>query len=213
MDIYWYGQACFKIKGKTTTVVIDPFDPDFTGLKLPKDLEAQIVLSTHDHEDHNFVSSVAGNPLIIKGAGEYEKLGVSINGINSYHDKTNGSDRGNNTIYHILMDNINIVHLGDLGHELSDEMVSEIGATDILMIPVGGKATINAETATKVIAMLEPKIIIPIHYFLPGLKFELNPVEDFLKEMGTEKVEPLSKLIISRDKLPDETTVVLLNKI
>lgn len=212
MDIYWYGQSCFKIKGKTATVITDPFDPDFTGLKLPKDLEGQVVLSTHSHKDHNNVGVVGGDPLIITGPGEYERAGVSIVGIQTFHDKVGGAERGSNTAYHILIDGINIVHLGDLGHVLTDEQASSIDNTDILMIPVGGKYSLDVEMAAKVVAGLEPKIVIPMHYLLPGMKIELGGVEPFLKEMGAENVAPVSKLTITRDRLPDETTVVALNK-
>ncbi|MFH0936976.1 MAG: MBL fold metallo-hydrolase [Candidatus Daviesbacteria bacterium] len=212
MDIYWYGQACFKLKGKTASVIIDPFDPEFTGLKLPKDLEGQVVLSSHSHKDHNNTSAVLGESLVISGPGEYEKAGIQITGIATFHDKVQGAERGSNTVFHILMDNLNILHLGDLGHSLTEEQTSLIDEVDILMVPVGGKYTVDAEEAAKIVAALEPKIVIPMHYSLPGLKSELSRVETFLKEMGTENMEPVSKLSITRDKLPEETTVVLLGK-
>lgn len=212
MDISWLGQACFKIKGKNVTLVIDPYDPQMLSFKLPKDLEAQILLVSHQHPDHNFTSGVSGNPLLIQGPGEYEKLGVSFVGINSFHDNKNGEDRGKNTIYHILMDNINLVHLGDLGHLLTDEQLDEIETTDILMIPVGGNYTIDGETAAKVVAQLEPKIIIPMHYLLPGMNLPIVGVETFLKEMGAEEVAPVAKLSITREKLPEESQVVVLSK-
>ncbi|KKR81327.1 MAG: Zn-dependent hydrolase of the beta-lactamase fold-like protein [Candidatus Daviesbacteria bacterium GW2011_GWA1_41_61] len=211
MDIYWYGQSCFRIKGKSTTVILDPFDPEYTGLKLPvKEMEAQIVLSTHDHKDHNNVGVVSGDPLVITGPGEYEVKGVTINGAQVYHDNSSGSERGRSTIYHLVIDGVNIVHVGDLGHILNEEQISQIETTDILLVPVGGIYTIDGETAAKVVAQFEPKVVIPMHYKIPGLKFDLKEVEPFLKEMGAENVEPVSKLTITRDKLPEETTVVLL---
>lgn len=212
MEIYWYGQSCFKIKGKTATVVIDPYEPEFTGLKLPKDLEAQVVLTTHPHKDHNNVGVVGGDPLVVAGPGEYEKAGVSILGVKTFHDNSRGVDRGPNTLYQILMDGISIVHTGDLGHILTDEQDNQIDTADILMVPVGGGYTINAEAAAKVVALLEPGIVIPMHYKILGLKFELEPVDYFLKEMGVENITPLSKLSITKDKLPEETQVVVLNK-
>lgn len=221
MDIFWYGQACFKIKGKTAMVIIDPFDPESTGLKLPKDLEAKVVLVTHPHKDHDNAEAVTGNPVVISGPGEYEIAGISFEGVATFHDNAQGAERGGNTLYHFLMDGINIVHLGDLGHVLTEEQVSGIDNTDILMIPVGGVYTINSEVAAKVVVQLEPRIVIPMHYKpslpanagkMPGLKYDLEDVEPFLKEMGAENVESLPKLSITRDKLPDETTVVVLNK-
>jgi L-ascorbate metabolism protein UlaG (beta-lactamase superfamily) len=212
MDIYWYGQACFKLKGKTATVFIDPFAPEVVGLKLPKDMNADIALQTHDHPDHNNVSAITGEPIVITGPGEYEIKGVAVTGVAVFHDQANGSERGKNTVYHINIDNLNIVHLGDLGHELSQEQLEDIGNCDILLIPVGGNYTIDAKTASQVVAQIEPQIIIPMHYKVEGLKFELDDVEKFLKEMAVENAEPQAKLTVTRDKLPEEPEVVVLSK-
>lgn len=217
MDIYWGGQALFRLKGKNATLVIDPFDPDFTGLKLPKDLQADIVLSTHDHGDHNNVAAVRnpvnGIPMVFKDPGEYEVNGVVITGISSYHDNSQGSQRGLNTIFHLMFDGLNIVHLGDLGQsKLSEEQIAQIGQTDILLIPVGSVYTIDGKVASDIVSQLEPKIVIPMHYFIEGLKFQLESVDKFLKEMGVENVSPQPKLSIIKDKLPEEPMVVVLSK-
>lgn len=213
MDIYWLGQSCFKIKGKNTTVIIDPFDPAFTGLKLPKDMKADVVLSTHAHADHNFISAIADMPLIITGPGEYEKSGVSIIGIGTFHDKNQGTERGANTIYQIMIDGVSVVHLGDLGHVLTEGQLGGIDPVDILMIPIGNKYTLDAEDAAKVVSQLEPKVVIPMHYQIQDLKIEgLNGIEPFIKEMGAENIKPQPKLSVTRDKLPETTTVVVLNK-
>lgn len=212
MDIYWYGQSCFKFKGKSSVVVIDPFDPEFTGLKLPKDLEAQIVLVSHAHKDHNYVEAVSGNPLVVAGPGEYEKSSVSVVGVSTSHDTQEGQERGKNTLYQMLIDGVSVVHVGDLGHVLTEEEVSQIDEVDVLMVPVGGIYTIDGEKAAKVVAQLEPKIVIPMHYQIPGLKAEIEGAEPFLKEMGVENAQPQPKLSITKDKLPEETTVVVLSK-
>lgn len=211
MDIYWYGQSLFKIKGKSATVVIDPFDPQI-GLKLPKELSADIVLSSHAHYDHNNVAFVGGNPLIVTGPGDYEKNGISIRGISTYHDSTSGSERGKNTAYHLLIDGVNVVHLGDLGHLLSEEQITQIGEADILMIPVGGNYTIDAENASKVVTQLEPRIVIPMHYKIDEVKVDIEGLGPFLKELGAENIQPVPKLSVTKDKLPEETTVVVLSK-
>lgn len=217
MDIYWHGQACFKLKGKNSTVVIDPFDPDFTGLKLPKDLSADVVLSTHDHQDHNNTQVVNGidspTPFIFKESGEYEVSGVTITGISSFHDNSQGSQRGLNTIFHINMEGLNIVHLGDLGQDkLTEEQIAQISETDILLIPVGSVYTIDGKKASDIVSQLEPKITIPMHFKIEGLKFELEGVENFLKEMGVEGVAAQPKLSITKDKLPEEPQMILLAK-
>lgn len=214
VDIIWFGQAFFKLKGKTATVVVDPFDPDFTGLKFPKDPSADVVLKTHDHQDHSNTKAIPGNPLVFEGPGEYESKGVVITGVKSFHDKSEGSERGLNTIYNIFLDGLNIVHLGDLGQDkLTENQVQEIDKTDILLIPVGSIYTIDGKVAAGIVSQLEPKIIIPMHFGgIEGLKFPLETVENFLKEMGTEGVEPVSKLSITKDKLPEEPMVVVLSK-
>jgi len=217
MDIYWYGQACFKLKGRNATIVIDPFDPDFTGLKPPKDLSADVVLTTHDHQDHNFVSAVTGlqdvRPMVFNKPGEYEVSKVVITGISSFHDNSQGSERGVNTIFHLLFDNLDIVHLGDLGQtRLTEEQITEVGQTDILLIPVGSVYTIDAKAASDIVSQLEPKIIIPMHYKIDGLKFELEGADGFLKEMGAEGIVPQPKLSITKEKLPEEPQVVVLSK-
>jgi len=209
MDIYWYGQSCFKLKGKNASVVIDPYKPDFTGLKLPKDLQADVVLSTHGHEDHNFVSAVTtptgSKPMAFDKPGEYEIAGAVITGVGSFHDNSAGSERGANTIFNLFFDGLDIVHLGDLGQaKLTEEQIAEIGQTDILLIPVGSVYTIDAKAASEIVSQLEPKIIIPMHYKIEGLKFELEGVEAFLKEMGVENVVPQPKLSITKEKLPEE---------
>lgn len=209
MEISWFGQACFKLKGKNATVIIDPYDPDFTGLKLPKDLSSDVVLVSHDHKDHNFTSA----SMVFDKPGEYEVAGVVITGISSFHDNSEGSERGTNVIFHLLFDGLDIVHLGDLGQsKLTEQQIAEIGQTDILLIPVGSIYTIDAEVASDIVSQLEPKIIIPMHYKIEGLKFKLDGVDKFLKEMGAENVVSQLKLSLSKDKLPEEPQVILLAK-
>lgn len=212
MDIYWLGQSSFKIKGKTTTVVVDPFDNKI-GLKFPK-VEADIVTISHGHFDHNAAGAVGGSPFIVDGPGEYEVKGVEIVGVSSFHDEKEGSERGKNTIYNLKIDKVNITHLGDLGQEsLTTQQVEEIGNVDILLVPVGGYFTIDAPTAAKIASQLEPKIIIPMHYKIPGLNIEqLEGVDKFLKEVGKEDLESLPKLTIAAERFPEESQVVLLEK-
>lgn len=216
MDIYWAGQAMFRLKGKNATLVLDPFDPDFVGLKFPKDWQAEIVLSSHEHQDHNNTSSInsqTGAPAVFKDPGEYEVGGVVITGISSFHDNTSGSQRGLNTIFHLNFDGLNIVHLGDLGQSsLSEDQITQIGEVDILLIPVGSVYTIDGKAASEIVSQLEPKIIIPMHYFIEGLKFELDGVDKFLKEMGAEGLIAQPKLSVTKERLPEEPVVILLAK-
>lgn len=212
MDITYLGHASFKIKGKTASVVTDPYSPE-VGMKFPK-AEADIVSVSHSHFDHNSPISVSGEPFVVQGPGEYEVKGVEIVGVDSFHDEKKGEERGKNTIYNFKIDKINVAHLGDLGQNtLSLEQIEELGNVDILLIPVGGHYTIDAANAVKIVAQLEPKIVIPMHYRDTDNKIDvLAPVENFLKEMGKEEVEPVNKFSITQDKLPEETQVVVMTK-
>lgn len=214
MDIYPLGHASFKIRGKAVTIVTDPYDADMVGLKFPKNVEADVVTVSHDHQDHNAVGAIAGSPFIVRGPGEYEIKGAHVRGIASFHDNEKGAKRGRNTIYHIELDNLRLAHLGDVGHTLSSGDIEELGDVDILFIPVGGVYTIDAKQAVEIINEIEPSVVIPMHYNRSGLNpkafQELAPVSDFLKEMGKEGIAPLSKLSITKDKLPEELQVVVL---
>ena len=142
MDIYWGGQALFKLKGKNASVIIDPYDPEMMGFKLPKDFSGDMVLVSHNHQDHNNADAITTptgeKPMIFTEPGEYEIAGAVVTAIDSFHDDTQGSERGKNSIFHIMMDGLNIVHLGDLGQSaLTEEQIGEIGEVDILLIPVG----------------------------------------------------------------------------
>jgi L-ascorbate metabolism protein UlaG (beta-lactamase superfamily) len=212
MEITYIGHSCFKIKGKELSIVIDPYDPKI-GYKLPK-LEADVVLSSHDHDDHSNVSGVTGSRFVIDSPGEYEISGAFINGLATFHDDKDGEKRGKNTIYSIDMDGFTILHLGDLGHELSDATLENLGAVDVLMIPVGGHYTIDAEVASKVVASIEPGYVIPMHYKTADSKGndEIVGVDKFLEEMGVAKtVQTVDKLkITSKSDIPEETEVIVL---
>ncbi|PIQ70263.1 lactamase [Candidatus Shapirobacteria bacterium CG11_big_fil_rev_8_21_14_0_20_40_12] len=215
MEVIYLGHSSFKFRGKSVTVVTDPYDPEYVGLKYPK-TEADIVTVSHNHPDHNFISIVGGGPFVISQPGEYEIKGVSIFGFSSYHDDKQGAERGKNIIYLIEVDGFRICHLGDLGERLSSELIEEIGTADILCIPVGGKVTLGTNEAVELTAQIEPSIVLPMHFNLPGINQkifgDLNPVDEFLSKMEVEDKTVLDKLSISKDKLPEETKVVILER-
>lgn len=211
MVITWLGQACFKIQSGDLTVVIDPFSKEI-GLTPPR-FKSDVVLVTHDHYDHSNAESLTGEPFIIKGPGEYETKGVYVQGIETFHDNAKGKEHGMNTAYKIEMEEIQIAHLGDFGEsEMRDETIEELGDVDVLLIPVGGKYTIDSEAAAKVVKQIEPRYVIPMHYKIPGLKIGLDGVEAFLKEMGATKAEIQEKLVLKKKDLAEDgkTAVVLL---
>lgn len=216
MDIVYLGHSSFQLKGKRGTVITDPYS-GFVGFALPN-TSADLVTVSHDHPDHNEISAVSTTtrrekPFIVTQPGEYEVAGISVFGIESYHDDKKGVERGRNTIFTILLDEIRICHLGDLGHELSPEQIEAIGAVDVVLCPVGGGFTIGPEAAVEVINALEPAYAIPMHYKTvkhdEKVFGEVKPLEAFLKEYGMEP-QPQSKLHLEKATLPEETELVVL---
>ena len=196
--------------------MVDPYDPKITGYKLPKQ-SADIVLLSHKHPDHAFLDGVSDYKLLVDTPGEYEMAGTFIYGTKTYHDDKKGKERGENTIFQIDMDGFSLLHLGDLGHDLSTETLERLSDIDVLMVPVGGNYTIDAKTALKVISSIEPYIIIPMHYQtedLTGLKGNIDELKVFMDEIGIEGngVKREDKLTLrSRSDIPEESEVHILS--
>ncbi len=210
MYITWLGQGCFKIQSKEATIITDPYDSAYTGLSLPR-LKGDIVTVSHQHKDHNNTKAIKDNPFIIEHPGEYEIKGVFIQGVTSWHDTKEGKERGSNIIFRFEIENMKLVHLGDLGTALHDSQLEAIDGVDILLIPVGGVYTIDGQKAAEVVSQLEPRIVIPMHYKIPKLKFKLEGVEKFCDEMGVDKNNTEEKIRVTSKDLPvDERKVILL---
>lgn len=217
MEITYLGHSSFKIKGNTGTLVTDPFS-NYIGFNFPS-ASADIITVSHDHEDHNNTKAVAGTarrevPLVVNHPGEYEAGGISVFGVKTFHDANGGVERGENIVFSFLVDDVKVCHLGDLGHELTSEQLAEIGSIDVLICPVGGAMTLDLSQAIKMMQVLEPSYVIPMHYKTPkhntDVFGDLHSLEDFLKEYGATDAVPLAKLTISKDRLPEETELVVL---
>ena len=206
MDITYLGHSSFKIKTKTATVITDPFDPKMVGFKYPG-IDGDIVTVSHDHGDHNAVEKVNGVKKVVSGPGEYEISGVSIIGLQSFHDSSKGEERGKNTIYVIEAEGLRIAHLGDLGHTISDKLIDKMGSIDVLMVPVGGFYTIGPKEATEICSKIDPYFIIPMHYKAEGInlsQFErLESKEAFLKDIGLV-VEVMQKFSLKKTDITDD---------
>jgi len=206
MYLTWLGHSSFKLQDKVgsdgVVVITDPFDPAFVGLKMPS-LEADVVTISHDHKDHNYLKAIRKEPFVISAAGEYETKGVFIEGVDSFHDNKQGAERGGNLIYRIEMDDIAVTHLGDLATTLDTKQLERLEGTDILLVPVGGHFTLDAKLAVEVIKQIEPRIVVPMHYKVDGLKFELDSLDKFIKELGLKPTNE-EKLKISKRELPTE---------
>ncbi|MBI3627546.1 MAG: MBL fold metallo-hydrolase [Candidatus Sungbacteria bacterium] len=217
MVISWYGQSSFKIQSGELVIATDPYHKEI-GLTPPR-FKADIVVVTHEHPDHNNIETIpqageAEGAFIVRGPGDYEIKGVTITGIETFHDKVSGKERGANTAYIIELENIRLLHLGDFGEaKLRPETIDALGEIDILLVPVGGTYTIDAEEAAEIASQVEPKVVIPMHYKIPGLKVNLAPVDTFLKEMGAKSAEVEDRLTIKKkDLAEDESAKVVVLK-
>ncbi len=207
MEIIWHGQSCFSVTGESTTIVTDPFGPKL-GVLPP--LAADIVLVTHDHFDHNYVQAVTGHPGIIKAIGEYFVKDVKVTGYPTYHDAAAGADRGRNIVYIIEQDGLRLAHLGDLGEPLSADLIELLDGIDVLMIPVGRHVTIDIPDVLGLIAAVNPRITLPMHYRTPASPETsfLDPIDAFCDSVGGCP-EPKPKLYLTTSDISANQIVVL----
>lgn len=214
MKIKWYGHAGFKITTeKGVNIIIDPYQPGgFDGAISygPIDEPADVVITSHDHADHNYVKGIKGSYKRIKEAGEFEFQGVGIKTIPVFHDESRGKERGNNLISVIAADGLVVTHLGDLGHDLEPETLKKIGKAAIVLIPVGGFFTIDAKMAEKVRSAIDPAITIPMHYKTAKCAFPIASVEDFTKDKKNVRVLKSSELDVQKATLPEGREIVVL---
>jgi L-ascorbate metabolism protein UlaG (beta-lactamase superfamily) len=211
MELTWYGHSCVRIAERNlATVVCDPFDSDSVGFTALK-LKADIITISHDSPGHNFVKGVKGEPFIIQGPGEYEVGGVFITGAADKRHKNGAETKPRNTIYVIEYNGINIAHLGNIDSVPTQTDIESLGPVNIALLPVGGQSSVNAAKAVEIVSLLDPQIVIPIHYGMEESKISLDTVEKFLKEMGVTGAAPQESLKLNGSKdLPEETVVMLL---
>jgi L-ascorbate metabolism protein UlaG (beta-lactamase superfamily) len=223
VSLTWYGQSTFVLTTSTgLKALLDPTGPG-TGYKIPTLDGIDLVTISHEHSDHNAVNLASGNPLVLRGlaGNDWAKIdqtvkGVRVRTVGVYHDDAQGSKRGKNSIFIFDVDGLRVAHLGDLGHPLSPEQIKDVGAVDVILIPVGGYYTIDAKTAVEVVSQLNPTVVVPMHYKTADLSASLAtvlaPVDDFVKAIGsTATVSEVGQTItIERGKLPAARTVMLI---
>jgi len=214
MKIKYLGHSCFLITaGDGTKIITDPYEPGgFDGaIKYGALTEpADVVIVSHQHADHNYIQGVPGDPVLVSAEGLQAAHGIEFKGVGSFHDASQGKERGLNTVFTFTVDGVTITHLGDLGHLLSDEQLAQLGKVDLLLIPVGGFFTIDAAQATGIIDQLKPVMIIPMHSKTPKIDLPIAPVDDFLA--GKERVGRTggSEIEITAESLPAQTEIVVL---
>ncbi|MCD4672723.1 MAG: MBL fold metallo-hydrolase [Anaerolineaceae bacterium] len=210
LEIIWYGHSCFRFTERgMASVVTDPFDSDKIGYT-PIKLKADIVTSSCNLPGHRNLSAIKGSPFEIVGPGEYEIGEVFITGVQTNGKKKN-TDEITNTLYLIDYNGLTIAHLGNMNHIPSQTEIETLGNVNVALVPVGGGSGLNASKASEIISLLEPDLVVPMHYKTPGCKIELDPLNKFLKEMGLNDVVPEASLKIDSSRaLPEDTKVIVL---
>lgn len=206
MDVTWLGHGCFRLRGRGAVAVTDPYPPSL-GLKLPK-LEGDLVTVSHAHENHSYTQAVK-DARLVDTPGEYEVAGITVTGFPTFHDGVRGEERGRNTVFVIEVDDVRVCHLGDLGHRLDDDILDALGTIDVLLAPVGGGASLDASRAAEVVRQVEPRTVVPMHYALPNIRPQLDPVDRFLREMGITDADPQGRLSVQATTGETETTRVV----
>jgi len=211
MEITWYGHSCFRLTERNmATVVTDPFDSEVVGYE-PLKLKADIVTVSHDAPGHNYLTAVKGYSHAITGPGEFEIGSVFITGVQTDMSGKKNADKPRNTLYVFDYMGITVAHLGDLRSVPTQAEIEALGTVHIVLVPVGGGGGMNAAKAAEIVSLLEPNIVVPMHYNTPALKVPLEKLDKFMKEMGLHEAETMPTLKISKSALPDETKVVVLD--
>ena len=211
MRIKWLGHACFLITSDGgLRVITDPYAVGGGINYSPISETADVVVVSHDHSDHNNVGAVQGKPEVVKGTGTKTAKSIQFRGVATSHDSSQGRQRGPNTVFCFTIDNFRLCHLGDLGHVLSLAQITEIGALDILFVPVGGFFTIDAAVASHVCDQLRPRVVIPMHFKTPECGYAIAGVDDFLRGKKNVRKATASEVEFHRGKLPTATEIVLL---
>ncbi len=209
MEITWYGHSCFRITERgMASVVTDPFDHKVVGYS-ELALKADIITISHDAPGHSFTDAVKGTKWQIDGPGEYEIGGVFLTAVPvGMHDQ-NGN--GRNMVYVMDYDGITVGHMGDLKSVPSRKDLDVFGKVDVLLVPVGGGESLNAAKAAEVVNLIEPGIVIPMHYKTKNSKLQLDDLSGFLKQIGlSEQIQAEESLKVTVRDIPEETRVVVL---
>lgn len=212
MELAWYGLSCFRLSQRgMASVVTDPYDGPNVGLP-PIKLKADVVTISHDAPGHNHAKAVRGRRRTISGPGEFEIGGVFITGIRMMPKGKKKEKKNNNTLYVFDFDGLTVAHLGDLSYVPSQAQIENLGPVDLALVPVGGGGALTPAKAAEVISLIEPSVIIPMHYKTGDEELDLGPLSRFLSEMGIAKSEPQPSLKITKGGLTDETSVVVLSR-
>ena len=214
MKIQWFGQSCFCITSRAGLKLIT--DPYQTGLSprflyAPVNSSADIVTVSHSHGDHDNISAVSGNPVIIRNSGVTSVKGLEIKGVMTFHDKVKGAELGTNIIFTFEMDSLRLAHLGDLGHPLDSEQIAELKGTDILFVPAGGGNPQDFQDVINLWQQLKPRLVIPMHFSTVHCLSQKYKAEDLLRLVPGAKIIGDSQISVTKNNLPASTQIFILD--
>jgi len=211
MKLKWYGHSAFRLTdSRGINVIMDPYEPGCYDGGIGYDAiheGAEIVTCSHSHPDHCYHQGISGNPLVITRPCAQVIRQIKIEGVGAWHDKSNGKERGPVVVFKVVMDDVRVCHLGDIAHLLPEKDLNYLKPIDVLMIPVGGHFTIDAEEAAEMVRLLQPKIIIPMHYKTPKCDFPIAPENAFTSKFPKVKHINTSEVDINRDNIPQEPEI------
>lgn len=210
MTIKWFGHSCFLLESQNgTKILMDPCDPP-TGYNL-QNIECGCITASHAHHDHNYIKAAVGEPTIINTPGEHTFDDVKITGIKTYHDEVFGAKRGENIVFVFETEGMRIAHMGDIGALPDEGAIKAIGTVDVMLLPVGGTFTVDAQGAVEIEKAINPRVIIPMHYKTPALSFELDGLDKFISAMRTDSIHYIRDCEVHLDKnsLGNDRVIVL----
>jgi len=208
VEITWLGHACFRLRGREAAVLFDPY-PDSVGGHTLGRQTADLVCLSNDHPNHSHTAVIEGSVPVLRGPGEYDIKGVQVTGLDTQRRRS-GDNPARNTAFLVEIDEVTICHVGDLASSLSTDQKEQLGSVDVLLIPTGGHCTIDAAAAAETISVIEPKVVVPMHYGTQVGDLSLDGIDRFLKEMGLHEIAPQGRLSITKSSAPEATQVILL---
>lgn len=214
MKIQWLGHSAFRLTESTgASIITDPFDPSAVGYGMAY-LPCDAVTSSHGHNDHNNFKGVKGNPVIINQPGTFDVNGIDVRCVLCSHDAENGTKRGKNIIYQFRLDGVTVCHMGDVGETCTPELIEQLIPVNILLIPVGGKYTIDAEQAKEYVDKIMPDVVIPMHYKTKHTDYDIDKVDSFLRlfDDDTVHVEESDTLEFDRYDFDGSGTKIIVPK-
>ncbi len=207
LELIWLGHACFRLRSENQVVITDPF-PSTLGLR-PDPRPATVVTVSNSHPNHSNWEGVTGDPRVLTAPGEYQYAGVSVRGVMTPLAPDIPREQ-RNVAFSISLEGINVCHLGDLNMPITAKHVAELSPVDVLLVPLGGGCTLEMEEVLKAMESLAPKIVVPMHYSIPGVNVPLQGPEGFFRRMGISQLEPLPRLSVTPSNLPEDLRVSLL---